>query len=168
MSRSIADPRHALALLSEGLTVAEVARELRCTRWTVGRLLKQARAERVAFDAENDEIPRLRPRFPRGPFTPQVRCECERTPIRLGSRDYCPVCHKSGLDYLRYFKGVQPLPKDPKQGPETQAPKLTRKARRRLQYARSEAERARRVERRLVQSRAGRDAGLSRPAEATV
>lgn len=160
------DPFRVRALIAEGLTPTEVARELGCSRPTVYAALREARElERDYRNVDPKDLPQLRPFFPPGDFTPTTKCDCDRRPIRAGELWYCVVCHKSGLDYLPHFKGVKPLPRDPDQGPETQGPKLTRKQRRALQRRRSEAERARRIER--FSQMAARNEPAPRAAKAT-
>jgi len=157
LSRPTADPRHALALLSSGLTIAEVAKELGCSRDTVYRLVRESRAALDKYRAEREDVPNLEPTFPRGDYTPATTCNHDKQPIPIRSRWYCPICDRSGLDHLPFFQNARPLPKDPKPTPEKPTAKaLTRRERRRLQFAQAEAARARRVERRLIQSMAAR------------
>lgn len=128
------DPDRVRALVSEGLTVAEVARELSCSRPTVYKALRLARESGPNFHIrDSSALPNLRPRFPRGDFTPSTVCDCDVRPIKPGTPDYCPVCHKSGLDGLKYFATAKPPPKDPPTGKKKKAAKLTRKERRQLQ-----------------------------------
>lgn len=160
MSRpQTADPRHVLSLLVEGLTVAEVARELRCSRPHVYKLVRLARSARDRID--RDDVPDLVPIFPVGDYTPSTPCNHDKRPIPVGSRWYCPVCDRSGLDHLPYFKDARPLPRDPK--PKTPAPRTpTRRESRRQRYAGREAATIRRI---IAQTgnRTGSTRGGNRP-----
>lgn len=73
------------------------------------------------------------PEVPPRRLHPSTVCDCDVRPIKPGTPDYCPVCHKSGLDGLKYFATAKPLPKDPPTGKKKKAAKLTRKERRQLQ-----------------------------------
>ena len=118
-------PQLALSLVREGLTVAEVAREVGCSRWTVARALKAARLMELGA-----EIPKkLVPTFPVGPLTPSTQCNHHLRPIRVGSSLYCPICHATGWDWHSSLKHVKPLPKDRKPAAKPAA-KPTRKQRR--------------------------------------
>lgn len=117
-------PQHALSLVWSGLTVAEVARELGCSRVAVYNALKAARL------LELGALPRhLVPTFPAGPLLPRSRCNHDVRPIKLGSSLYCPICHQTGWDWHPLFRGVKPLPKDRKPAGKPAA-KPTRKQRR--------------------------------------
>lgn len=96
-------PTQALALLSEGLTVKQVAEELGCHRSTVYALLVMARA-----------IERLSPRD----ITPVnlgvfAVCNHQERPIMPGQPYYCVECQQAGNDWQPGMK-ASPLPKDRK------------------------------------------------------
>lgn len=133
-------PEQALALFWDGLKVAEIARELRCSRPTVYKALRQARLMEL-----RRQVPRsLTPTFPPGDFTPTTRCSHDVEPIEPGSDIYCPLCHRSGWDWHPYFRDVKPLPKDPKPPPEKSKTQTRREARRQ-RYAGREAATIRRI-----------------------
>lgn len=118
-------PEHALSLIWSGLTVAEIARELGCSRPTVYKAIRFARLMELRRD-----VPRsLTPTFPAGPLTPRTRCNHDVRPIRPGSSLYCPICHRTGYDWHPAIKGAKPLPIDRKP-PAKPKPKPTRKQRR--------------------------------------
>lgn len=122
------DPFEVRALMAAGLTIAETARNLGCSRQTVYNAVREARFAEIKLTPPRE----LHAKFPRGPLTPTSTCDCDRRPIAKGSRFCCVVCFRSGFDYLPSWQNVKPLPKDP---PTSRKKKkgLTRKERRELQ-----------------------------------
>jgi hypothetical protein len=140
-----------------GVSRAEIAaREgLSVSRVQFG--LCRARAVKRAAEAQGDAAlglalagsdlvrqPRLVPLFPIGPYTPESACP-HRGPIRRGLVFCCMVCHRSGMDghpALRRDPLTDPIP-DPKpppsstpvMRPRSNAPRETRRERRRRMFA---------------------------------
>jgi len=152
------DVAKALALHLQGLSFAEIGRDLGCTAAGVRIAVLRAReAEKV-----NPPHPQsLILVSPGGgvPFAPGL--ECTHGPFPPGDARYCLLCDCTGFDWHPRFRGVRPLPPDK---PKSAAPprdrwsdraktgavvlaeasaKLSRRERRRLAFAGREAERSR-------------------------
>ncbi len=82
------------------------------------------------------KAPRLEPRFPVQAFTPESKCNHATHPFPKGSPEYCPVCHRCGLDGLHpelYRNPKLDPPREPKakaQAAEKPGKPMTRAQRR--------------------------------------
>ena len=158
-------PAAALALLSKGLSVHQAARETGLSDSAAWRLLDEARASGWLKGPPPPWEFVLR--FPAGPLTPGSRCRCDVDPIPVGSRFVCAVCSRTGWDWHSHFRNVRPplevKPKVPRgqlvgvaaegrrgyeqptaerEAVASAVARMTRKERRRLEFAAREAARA--------------------------
>lgn len=77
---------------------------------------------------------RLEPRFPIQSLSTLSEC-AHKGPLPAGSRDYCPICHASGMDGIAIPMNVKPLPRDKKKLPPPPPRNENRKQRRRRAHA---------------------------------
>jgi RNA polymerase sigma factor (sigma-70 family) len=84
------------------------------------------------LDADDERAMRtiqLLPRFPVQALSTLSEC-AHKGPIPRGSRDYCPICDKSGQDGLAIPEKVDPLPLDKPAAPPPKPKKENRRQRR--------------------------------------
>jgi hypothetical protein len=124
-----------LHLVETGMSTRDIARQYKCGLRSIELALVVARAEALAF-AEAARLlrpPALWPWFPIDGLFPHSKCNHDQVPIPKGSRLYCSLCSRSGMDdhpALARFPLTDPRPDPPL--PEKAQPLTRREKRARL------------------------------------